>query len=64
LIAEIWGRHTIERSTLRRVVYNLRSSLRDFGLDDLAKMIDGSHPHHYGLISLNDRRGKDQPKFN
>jgi len=49
---------------LRRVVYNLRTSLRQVGFDDLAQMIDGSHPHHYGLIVRPDMEKTAQQQLN
>lgn len=49
LLDELWaGRRT--PSTVRSTVWGLRVKLRAAGMDDLAEMIDGRNPGHYGLM--------------
>lgn len=49
LLDELWAA-TRTASTVRSTVCGLRSKLRDARMDDLADMIDGRNPNHYGLM--------------
>jgi DNA-binding response OmpR family regulator len=53
LLDEFWDRHTSPEA-VRSTVKILRRKLRAAGMGDLAKAIDGSNSHHYGL-RLNGR---------
>lgn len=53
LMDEFWDRHTSPEA-VRSTVKVLRRKLRAAGMGDLAKAIDGSNSHHYGL-KLNGR---------
>jgi DNA-binding response OmpR family regulator len=48
LVEELWG-GSRSPSSVRSVVSDLRFKLRAAGLGDLADLIDGSNPGHYGL---------------
>ena len=53
LLDSFWDRHTSPEA-VRSAVKILRRKLRAAGMGDLAKAIDGSNAHHYGL-KLNGR---------
>lgn len=53
LLSEFWDCHTSPEA-VRSTVKILRRKLRAAGMGDLAKAIDGSNAHHYGL-KLNGR---------
>lgn len=50
LMQELWGGPRAP-STIRSVVCELRAKLNASGMEDLAAMIDGSNPGHYGLMA-------------
>ena len=54
LLEELWDRYA-SRDALRSAVKVLRNKLNAAGMGDLAKAIDGSTSHHYGLM-LDGRR--------
>jgi len=49
LLEELWDRYA-SRDAVRSAVKVLRNKLNAAGMGDLAKAIDGSTSHHYGLI--------------
>ena len=54
LLEDLWDEHDRSREVLRAAVKVLRRKLVSAGMEDLAKAIDGSTAHHYGLM-LNSR---------
>jgi DNA-binding response OmpR family regulator len=49
LLSEAWDDVIVSESAIRSVVRNLRNKLRQAGLADLARAIDGTVPRHYAL---------------
>ena len=49
LLDDVWGGPR-SRSAIRSVVSDLRIRLASAGMAELASMIDGSNPGHYGLL--------------
>jgi DNA-binding response OmpR family regulator len=54
LLEELWDQYSRSREVLRAAAKMLRRKLVAAGMEDLAKAIDGSTAHHYGLM-LNSR---------
>lgn len=61
LVDELWG-GSRSPSSVRSVVSELRFKLRAAGMGDLAELIDGSNPGHYGLrTKIPPRRSDSSP---
>ena len=54
LLEDLWDEYGRSREVLRAAVKLLRRKLVSAGMEDLAKAIDGSTAHHYGLM-INSR---------
>lgn len=62
LLVDLWGA-TRTPSTVRSTVCGLKTKLRDAGLAELAKRIDGTTRGHYGLM-LSSAHPQVQQRFN
>ena len=49
LLEDVWGGHR-SKSAIRSAVNDLRARLAHAGMADVAQIIDGQNPGHYGLI--------------